>query len=51
MGGCISHRGEEGSVCVLNVSDTSVRSKAEYATIARNLICSFILGMVAKSRL
>jgi len=30
----VSHRGEEGSICVLGVSSLSIRSGAEYARIA-----------------
>ena len=50
MRGCVSHRGEEGSVGVLDVSDTSVRSEAKYARIARSFHHTFILEIVVESR-
>ena len=47
MGCGVSHWGEEGSVGVLDISDLSVRSGAEYARIAPPLSCLIILEMIA----
>lgn len=49
MGCGVSHRGEEGSVGVLEISDPSIRSGAEYARICDERHDASVLRVMGSS--